>query len=198
MQLPFKAPTLTATISTGGSTPASNSPWSTPTWAAPRAPPPPSTHVRRAGPNTVIPLSPPGRGSGRRAWLPLPSRPLFPGRKVALLLRGQGVDRDPHRVQLELRDLLVDLVGHVIHPLLERGCVGRDVRGAKSLVGEAHVHDGGRVPFRGGKVDQPSLREHVQPATVSHLVLLNGRPHLAHAGGHLVQRLEVDLGVEMA
>src|SRR5712691_4935938 len=58
MQLPFKAPTLTATISTGGSTPASNSPWSTPTWAAPRAPPPPSTHVRRAGPKIAsVPAS---------------------------------------------------------------------------------------------------------------------------------------------
>src|SRR5260370_18550336 len=58
MQLPFKAPTLTATIAAGASTPASNSAWSTPTWAAPRAPPPPSTHVRRAGPKMAsVPAS---------------------------------------------------------------------------------------------------------------------------------------------
>src|SRR4029077_8835163 len=110
MQLPLSAPTLTPPIATGGSTPASNSACSTPTWAAPRAPPPPSTHVRRAGPNMVSSLPPPGGGLGRGAWMPLPLRPLFPGVQIPLLLRGQGVDRDPHRVQLELRDLFVDLV----------------------------------------------------------------------------------------
>src|SRR5229473_4149117 len=157
MQLPFRAPTLTPTIDTGGSTPASNSACSTPTWAAPRAPPPPSTHVRRAGPKMVSSLPPPGGGSGRGAWTPSPSRALFPGREVALLLLGQGVDRDPHRLELEPRHLFIDVVGHVIHPILELARVGGHVLGTKRLVGEAHVHHGCGVALGGGQVDQPSL-----------------------------------------
>src|SRR5437588_777712 len=85
MALPFSAPTLTPTTATGGSRPASMSPCKTPTWAAPRAPPPPSTHVRRVGPK-INALS-----------------PLLPRREVLLLLFGQGVDRDSHRTQVELR-----------------------------------------------------------------------------------------------
>src|SRR5258708_14186036 len=139
MRLPCKGRALTATIAAGGSTPASNSPWSTPTWAAPRAPPPPSTHVRRAGPKIVSSLPPSGGGSpggcvgsrlrrARRlqggvvppqksgAWMRWPSRAFFPRIEVALLLRGQGVDRDPHRMQLELCDLFVYLRGYSLHP----------------------------------------------------------------------------------
>src|ERR1700730_13882600 len=99
MQLPFKAPTLTPTTATGGSTPASNSAWSTPTWAAPRAPPPPSTHVRRAGPQMASSLPPSGGGLGRGARVTRASRPFFPGREVVLLLVGERVDRDAHRLQ---------------------------------------------------------------------------------------------------
>src|SRR3981081_1827758 len=67
MQVPLSAPTLTPTTAAGGSMPASKSPCSTPTWAAPLAPPPPSTHVRRADPNNEPPPPPPpprprGRG----------------------------------------------------------------------------------------------------------------------------------------
>src|SRR5712692_11650884 len=55
MALPLRAPTLVPTTATGGSSPASNSPCRTPTCAAPLAPPPPSTHVRRAGPKIGYP-----------------------------------------------------------------------------------------------------------------------------------------------
>src|SRR6266851_9560313 len=67
-------------------------------------------------------LPPPGGGSGRGASMP--SRPFFPGRQVVLLLLGQSVDRDPHRLELEPRHLLVDVVGHVVDPLLELAGVG--------------------------------------------------------------------------
>src|SRR5438477_131828 len=59
MALPFNAPTLTPTTATGGSTPASISPCNTPTWAAPRAPPPPRTQVRRVGPKITVASGPP-------------------------------------------------------------------------------------------------------------------------------------------
>src|SRR5579859_4360451 len=162
MALPFSAPTLTATSATGGSTPDSNRPCSTPTWAAPRAPPPPSTQVRRVGPK----ITSPRLGA------------LFPRREVALLLLGQGVDRDPHRAQLQPRHLGVDVVRYVVYAPLELAGVPGHVLGAERLVGEAHVHHRSRVPLGGGQVDEPALREHMKTAPVAELVLLHARPHL--------------------
>src|SRR2546427_10503428 len=87
---------------TGGSSPASNKPCSTPTCAAPRAPPPPSTHVRRAGPK--MGYVPPPIG-GRNVRLPLPCGErvgvrggrwdtlgaFVPGRQGALMRLGLGL-----------------------------------------------------------------------------------------------------------
>src|SRR6266849_10335359 len=131
MALPLSAPTLTATTRTGGSTPASKRPWRTPTWAAPRAPPPPNTHVRRDGPNVRLST-------------------LLPGGKVLLLLVGQNVYRNSHRAELQPRDLRVDLVRHVVDPLFELARIPGDELGAQRLVGEAHVHDRRRVAFGRG------------------------------------------------
>src|SRR5438105_4769782 len=157
MALPLSAATLTPTTATGGSRPASMSPCKTPTWAAPRAPPPPSTHVRRVGPK-INALS-----------------PLLPRREVLLLLLGQGVDGDPHRAQLELRNLGVDVVRHVIHATLQLASVTGHVLGAQRLVGKAHVHHRSRMALSRGQVDQPSLAQHVQAAAVAEPVLLDVR-----------------------
>src|SRR6185437_1845063 len=167
MALPFRAPTLTPTTADGGSTPASNSAWSTPTWAAPRAPPPPSTQVRRAGRNIRLSA-------------------FFPGRKVALLLFGQRVDSDPHRLELEAGDLAVDLVRHVVDAPLQLVVVGGHVLGAKRLVGEAHVHHRGRVALGAREVDQPALGQHVKAAAVAEPVLLDRRTHLPDTRRHVV------------
>src|SRR6266849_1672882 len=169
--LPFSAPTLTATTRTGGSTPASKRPWRTPTWAAPRAPPPPNTHVRRDGPNVRLST-------------------LLPGGKVLLLLVGQNVYRNSHRAELQPRNLRVDLVRHVVDPGLELARVLGEERGAQRLVGEAHVHARSRVAFGRGQVDEPSLTQHVQPPSVGQPVLLHRGPDLSHACGKVVQRLQ--------
>src|SRR5713101_7374210 len=143
MALPFSAPTLTATTRTGGSTPASKRPWRTPTWAAPRAPPPPNTHVRRDGPNVRLST-------------------LLPGGKVLLLLVGQDVYSNSHRAELQPRNLRVDLVRHVVDPGLElAGVLGYEL-GAQRLVRKAHVHDRRRVAFGRSQVDQAPLAQHVQ------------------------------------
>src|SRR5947209_17084682 len=121
MDAPFSAPTLVPTRAAGGSTPASKSACRTPTWAAPLAPPPPSTHVRRADPNIAPTL-----------------RPFLPRREVAPLLLGEDVDDDAHRVQLQPGDLRVDLVRDVVHPVLQLCRVILDVLGPQRLVREAH------------------------------------------------------------
>src|SRR2546430_4617243 len=182
IEAPFSAPTLVPTSAAGASTPASKSACSTPTCAAPLAPPPPSTQVRRAGPNIPV----------------LRLGAFFPRRQVAALFFGQGVDDDAHGSQLQPGDLRVDLLGNVIHLALELLGVPGDVLRAQRLVGKAHVHHGGGVAVGAGEVDELSLAEQEQPPAVAEPVLLDGRPDLAHAGGQLVQRLEVDLGVEVA
>ena len=54
------------------------------------------------------------------------------------------------------------------------------------------------MALRRRQVDQPALAQHVQPAPVLHAVLLHHGPHLPHLAGQLVQRLQVDLRVEVA
>src|SRR5690348_16964300 len=114
MDAPLSAPTLVPARAAGPSTPASTRACRPPTWAAPRAPPPPSTQVRRAEPNICLRL---------RAFLPRG--------KVTPLLIGQRVDDDPHRPELQPRDLGVDLHRHVVHLLAELAGVLSDVLGAQ-------------------------------------------------------------------
>ena len=44
---------------------------------------------------------------------------LFPCCEVGVLLGGELIDPDAHRLELETRDFLVDLLGHWINALLE-------------------------------------------------------------------------------
>src|SRR6266550_1425164 len=176
IEAPFSAPTLVPTIPAGPSTPASNSACRTPTCAAPLAPPPPSTQVRRADPNILVKSLPACRGGGSvpealRRWGE--SSPLFPRREISPLLVRERVDRDAHRVQLEPRHLGVDVLRHVVNLLLEAGRVLGDVLRAKRLVGEAHVHHGRRVPLGPRQVDQPALAKKVEASPVARAVLLN-------------------------
>src|SRR5712692_5012157 len=183
MEAPFSAPTLVPTIATGASTPASNRACRTPTCAAPLAPPPPSTQVRRAGPNIFV-------GSRLGAFLP--------GGKVTPLLVGEGVDSDAHGVQLEPGHLGVDLLGHVVDLFLEARCVLGDVLRAQRLVGKAHVHHGRGMPLRASQVDQAAFAQEEESAPIAQPVLLHRGADLTHAGRQLVERLEVDLRVEMS
>src|SRR5438128_8506635 len=99
MAAALRAPTLVPITRSGASTPASKSASRVPTWAAPRAPPPPRTQVRR-----VIAI---GGGRGRAP----PLRTFLPRFQVLLLLRGERVDVDPHRVEVQSRDLGIDVAG---------------------------------------------------------------------------------------
>src|SRR6266540_1409331 len=51
-----------------------------------------------------------------RTWI-IASGAHVPGGEVFLLRRGQGIDRDAHRLELEPRDLFVELGGNAVHVL---------------------------------------------------------------------------------
>src|SRR6185437_7225033 len=67
-------------------------------------------------------------------------RPVLPGRDVLRLLRGQRVEVDPERGELQPGHLGVDRRWHAVHPMLELRVVLDRVLGRERLVGEAHVH----------------------------------------------------------
>src|SRR4051812_5194862 len=66
--------------------------------------------------------------------------PLVPRGQVLRLLLGQLVDLDAHRLELQARDLLVDLLGHDVHLPLEAARILDRVLGGEGLVRERHVH----------------------------------------------------------
>src|SRR3954467_8124527 len=126
-----------------------------------------------------------------------PSGPLLPGSEIQLLLRSEPVDPDAHRVQLEPRDLPIDLRGHRVDRLLEASSLLHHVLGGERLVGEAHVHHARRVPLRGGEVDETSFAEERDPLAVRERVLVEEIANLALAA-LLLQPLAIHFDVEVA
>src|SRR5205809_1395069 len=121
----------------------------------------------------------------------------YPRGEIAALLVGQLFDPDPHRVQLEPRDLGINIVRHVVNLSLQLARVLGDVFPAQRLVREAHVHHGRGMTFGPGEVDEPALAQEEDAASVGQPVLLYQRPHLPDPGRQLIESLEVDLGVEV-
>ena len=119
------------------------------------------------------------RGSGRYGAKALPAslppvalpfahlRPHLPGVEVPLLLGGQRIDPDSHACELEDCDPLVDLDGHPVNLVLERRGMLHHVLGAEGLIGEAHIHDAGGMPFGRSQVDEPSFSKDIDPLSVS-------------------------------
>ena len=73
-----------------------------------------------------------------------------------------------------------------------------DVLGRERLVGEAHVHDGGGVPFGSGEVDEPALADQVDAPSVGELELLDLGAGLTRRDRQLAEGLDLDLDVEVA
>ena len=116
-----------------------------------------------------------------------PYVPVLPGGRVGDLLGGHRIERDPERRQLEPGHLGVDRLGHDVDPRLELGVVLRDVLGREGLVGEAHVHDRGRMALGGAEVDQPAFGDQVEPLAAD-VELLDVLADLADVAlGHLAQ-----------
>ena len=78
---------------------------------------------------------------------------------------GERVEHDAEGRELEPRHLHVDLLGDVVHALGQLGVLAAQPLRGERLVGEAHVHDRGRVALGGAEVDEPALGQDVQPAT---------------------------------
>src|ERR1022692_2813885 len=125
-------------------------------------------------------------------------RSFIPARQVLFLLRTQAVDLDAHRLQLEFRNPLIEVLGNNVNLLLQRGVVLHQVLHRERLVSEAHVHDGRWMAFRCGEVDQAAFAQQVDLAAVSQRELFDKVARGALRRRHLLQRGNVDLDIEVA
>ncbi len=124
-------------------------------------------------------------------------RAFFPGVDVLVLLGRKGVDRHSESVQLEARDLTVDVKRHIVDVGIEvLGVLDHVFRGQR-LICEAHVHHGRRMPVTRRKVDQPTLAQDEDLAAVGHEELIHEVAHLAVTDAHLFEPGEVDLNIEV-
>src|SRR6476659_8113201 len=126
------------------------------------------------------------------------SGPMLPGGHVLGLFCGHRFEHDAERGELEARDLGVDRLGDVVDPWFELGVVEGDVLGRQRLVGEAHVHHGGRMALGRPEVYQPAFGDEVQllPTEVELLDVLADLADMAL--GQRPKGGEVQLSIEMA
>ena len=73
----------------------------------------------------------------------------------------------------------------------------RRVLEREGLVRERHVHHERRVPLRGGEIDEPSVGDEVQPASVGEGEFLHELPRTPRLDRHLPQRRNLDLDIEV-
>ena len=78
-----------------------------------------------------------------------------------LLLEGQAVDRDLHRLEFSARDLRIDLGRNFVDAPLKHPAGAGQGLDAQGLIGEGHVHDTGGMALGRGKVDEPALRQKI-------------------------------------
>src|SRR5438477_1879439 len=123
---------------------------------------------------------------------------LVPGGEVVRLLLRKSVDLDAHRLELEACDLVVDLRRHRVDLPVELARVARGVLERERLVGEGHVHHERRMPFGRREVDEPSVGDEVQAPPIGEGELLHELACLPGLDGHLAQRGDLDLDVEVA
>ena len=71
-----------------------------------------------------------------------------------------------HGAQLDAGDLGIDLCRHGVDALFQRLRVLHHELRRQGLVGKGHVHHGSRMPFGGGQVDEASLAEDVDLASI--------------------------------
>src|SRR6185312_5295563 len=73
-----------------------------------------------------------------------------------------------------------------------------EMRRRHRLIGKRHIHDRSRVPFGCGEVDQAALTEDADLSSVLELVAVDERARLVLADLDLLERVEIELVVEMA
>src|SRR5580692_9410053 len=89
------------------------------------------------------------------------SCPLLPRGQVVLLLGGELVELVAHAVKLKASDFLVEILGHDVDLRLQLLIILQQVFGGKSLIGKAHIHNGGRVSFGGSQIDKATFAEQI-------------------------------------
>src|SRR5258708_39621065 len=85
-----------------------------------------------------------------------------PRGQIALLLGGKLVKAMAHGVELEARDLFVQMLRDDVHLWLAVLVIGAEVFGGKRLVRETHVHDGCGMSLGGGEICEAALGQQVK------------------------------------
>ena len=150
---------------------------------------------KKSGAACAAPLQVKGRGQECPRHTSL--RSLAPPRQILFLLRREPVDLNPHRLQLQLGDALVEFVGNAVDLFLQRLEILHHVLDRERLVGKAHIHHRCGMPFRRGQVNQPSLAQQIDLAPVFQRVFVDEGARRALRRGHLLERGNVDLHVEV-
>src|SRR5574342_142698 len=132
-----------------------------------------------------------------RTWITSRLGTQVPGGEILALRRREGVDRDAHRLELEPRDLAVQLPGDPVHVLGELLGLADDVLRGERLVRERHVHYARGMPFRRRQVDQAPVGQDEDALPVEP-PFLHELPDPDRPLGDPLQAVQIDFDVEMA
>src|SRR5690242_16767965 len=125
-------------------------------------------------------------------------RAFVPGYEILLLFGRQHVDGNAEGREFQTRDFLVDLFGNADDRRRQRAAPADEILGGERLIRERHVHDGRRMAFRGGEIDETAFTEQTDRAAVADVVFVDELSWLRFlAFGEPFQRLDVDLDVEV-
>jgi hypothetical protein len=112
------------------------------------------------------------------------------------LRRAERGQFDAELVEVECRDLLVEVLGQYIDLVFVFAVVGPQLDLCEHLVGERCAHHKARVTGGAADIDQAPLGQHDQPLAVGKDDLVDLRLDLLP--GIVAQCLDLDLAVEMA
>src|ERR1700686_5252826 len=124
--------------------------------------------------------------SGNRSAVLSSLRAFLPGSQVILLLGSELVELVAHGLELKARDFAVEMLWNDVDLRLHRFMVLHQVFGGKRLVGEAHVHHRGGMPFGGGKIYEPAFAQEVNLAVSLQDIFIDERANFALAAGQFL------------
>ena len=103
----------------------------------------------------------------------------FPTSNVLDLFGGERVYGHSQRPEFQTGDFFIDFFRQQMHARFQLALLLHKVLNLKGLIGKTHIHDAGRMSFRGGKVNQATFTEYdYAPAVGLNLELFDEGAHV--------------------
>ena len=118
--------------------------------------------------------------------------------QVFFLATAQAVNGNAHSLELAARNVVIDFRGDRHDARFQLATRAHQILRAHGLHGKAHVHDLRRVAVAGRQIDQPPLRNDIDRLAVRQTVSINIVPRLIDFIRAAVERLHVDLDIEVS